>query len=227
MASRSTASHPPRGSVLFRSIAGETKHFNDITNRSHLSTARTDPGTALEADVALVAAVLRKDRKATAKLVELHADTIYAYVASRLVPHLDPADDLTQDVFLAAWKSLPGYRGDAPLRSWLLGIARHKVEDYYRSVLRQPEALPEDESGEAPEEPELPLDEILDQARLTERVRSVMERMPQQDGLLLLWRYWERRSAREVGEQIGRSEKAVERMLSRAREEFRKRWNDV
>jgi RNA polymerase sigma-70 factor (ECF subfamily) len=170
---------------------------------------------------------LLKDRKATAKLVELHADAIHAYVASRLVPQVDNVDDITQDIFLAAWKSLAGYRGDSPLRSWLLGIARHKVEDYYRARLRQPEPLPDDDSGAAPEESELHLDELLDQARVTEKIRRVLERMPHEDALLLLWRYWEKRSAREVSEQIGRTEKAVERLLARARAEFRKRWSDA
>ena len=205
---------------------GEAAYSSDITYRSHLSTARTDPGFGLEDDISLVAAVLRKDRKATARLVQLHADTIYAYVASRLLPQAANVDDVTQEVFLAAWKNLAGYRGDSPLRSWLLGIARHKVEDYYRDQLRQPEPLPEDDSGALPDEPDLELGEILDQARLREKVRSVLEKMTRQSALLLLWRYWEKRSAREVSEQIGRSEKAVERLLARARAEFRKRWSD-
>jgi RNA polymerase sigma-70 factor (ECF subfamily) len=159
--------------------------------------------------------------------VELHADTIYSYIASRLVPRLDNVDDLTQEVFLAAWKSLAGYRGDAPLHAWLLGIARHKVEDYYREKLRQPEPLPDDDSGELPEESGPKLDEILDQARLGEKIRCVMDGMPHEDALLLLWRYWEKRSAREVSQQINRTEKAVERLLARAREEFRGRWSDA
>lgn len=213
--------------MLFRSFAGEPADFNDITIRSHLSTAPTHPGSGLEEDLSLVAAVLRKDRKATAKLVELHVDTIYAYVGSRLVPRVDNVDDLTQEIFLAAWKSLAGYRGESPLRAWLLGIARHKVEDYYRDKLREPEPLPEDDSGELQDEPPLQLDELLDQARLTEKVRGVIEQMPQREALLLLWRYWEKRSAREVSQRIGRSEKAVERSLARARAEFRKRWSDA
>jgi RNA polymerase sigma-70 factor (ECF subfamily) len=201
--------------------------FNDITIRSHLSTARINPGSGLEDEVSLVAAVLQKDRKATARLVEMHADTIYRYVTSRLVPHIDNVDDLTQEVFLAAWKNLPGYRGDSPLRSWLLGIARHKVEDYYREKLSQPEPLPDDDSGELPDESGLELSELLDQARLGERVREVINAMPHESALLLLWRYWEKRSAREVSQQIGRTEKAVERLLARARAEFRGRWSDA
>lgn len=170
---------------------------------------------------------MRKDRKATATLVELHSDSIYSYVYSRLVPQVDKVDDLTQEIFLAAWRGLPDYRGDSPLRAWLLGIARHKVEDYYRAWFRAPEPLPPEAEGELPAEPELELDEMLDQARLQERVQRVIQSMPPHYALLLQWRYWEKRSAREVSEQTGRSEKAVERMLARARACFRERWSNA
>src|SRR5262249_21754841 len=80
----------------------------------------------------LVSRVLSKDRKATAEFVALHADGIYAYVRHRLIPRSDLVDDIVQDVFLSAWESLDRFQGTSPLRVWLLGIARHKVEDYYR-----------------------------------------------------------------------------------------------
>lgn len=177
-------------------------------------------------DTALVEAVLRKDRKATAEFVALYADAVHSYVRQRLIPRADLIDDLVQEVFLAAWESLSYFRGDSPLRSWLLGIARHKVEDYYRSRLRAPEALPEDE-GSVPEslliEPRL--DEFLDRERLQARTRHVLESLPETYSLALLWRYWEKRSAQEMAAQTGKTEKAIERLLARAREQFRRRWN--
>jgi RNA polymerase sigma-70 factor, ECF subfamily len=48
-----------------------------------------------------------------------------AYLADR-----DSADDLTQDTYLRAMRSLPGYRGQAPVRSWLLTVARRVVADH-------------------------------------------------------------------------------------------------
>src|SRR5918995_5458507 len=77
-------------------------------------------------ELQLVAAVLRKDRKATAEFVSQYADAVYGYVRHRLAPRADLVDDVVQDVFLAALGSLSSFLGNAPLRSWLLGIAKHK-----------------------------------------------------------------------------------------------------
>jgi DNA-directed RNA polymerase specialized sigma24 family protein len=40
-----------------------------------------------------------------------------------------------------------------------------------------------------------------------------------------MWRYWEEASAREMAAKTGKTEKAIERLLARARVEFRERWN--
>jgi RNA polymerase sigma-70 factor (ECF subfamily) len=46
------------------------------------------------------------------------------------------ADDLTQDTYVKALASLRQYRGDAPFRLWLLGIARHTCTDHLRKRVR-------------------------------------------------------------------------------------------
>ena len=178
-------------------------------------------------DRELVAAILRKDRKATAEFVAKYADEIYLYVRSRLIPRMDLVDDLVQEVFLAAWESLPVYRGDAPLRAWLQGIARHKVENYYRACLRAP--LPLEEAGEETPRPvvDLEIDALLDRERLHEKTRNILAALPETHSLALLWRYWENRSAQEMAARTGKTVKAIERLLARAREMFRERWKNA
>ncbi len=175
-------------------------------------------------DRELVAAVLHKDRKATAEFVERYADAVYSYVRSRVMPRPEAADDLVQEVFLAAWQSLKAFRGDASLRQWLLGIARHKVEDYYRRRLRQLE-IPENEGDSEFEIAVVPrFEEELDRTLQRAKVRQVLATLPESYGLALLWRYQEDRSAREMAEMTGKTEKAIERLLARARESFRRSW---
>jgi RNA polymerase sigma-70 factor, ECF subfamily len=172
----------------------------------------------------LAAAILRKDRKATAEFVAKYADPVYRYVRSRLIPRMDLVDDLVQDVFLAAWESLPSYRGDSPLVSWLQGIARHKAENHYRTCLRASLPLEEAEQETPKVVMEVDIDELLDRGRLQQRTRSVMATLPEPYRLALLWRYWEKRSTQEMAMRTGKTEKAIERLLARARETFRERW---
>ena len=44
----------------------------------------------------------------------------------------DDADDVTQDVYVRAWRSLPAYRGESSARTWLLSIARRACADAVR-----------------------------------------------------------------------------------------------
>lgn len=182
-----------------------------------------DAGLAEEAE--LVDAVLRKDRKATAEFVARYADRIYAYLRSRLAPRYDLVDDLVQEVFLAAWQSLGRYRRDGPLQAWILGIARHKVEDHYRACLRTPESFGDqnDEDHALAFLPEFDLS--LEQEQMRKNTWRVLTALPDQYRMALIWRYWDRASAREMAAKTGRTEKAVERLLARARDEFRERWN--
>ena len=132
-----------------------------------------------------------------------------------------------QEIFLAAWEHLEGFRGQASLESWLLGIARHKVEDHYRERLRKLISL-EDGPEDAPECAVPPQwDEKLDQEQLRERTSRVLASLPENYRLALLWRYWERCPAQEMAARTGKTEKAVERLLARARSLFRKEWQDA
>jgi RNA polymerase sigma-70 factor (ECF subfamily) len=172
----------------------------------------------------LIASVLQKDRKAAARLVAGHIDAVYAYVRHRLTPVADLVDDVVQDVFLAALTGLPAFAGRSSLRTWLLAIARHKIEDIYRQRLRAPLAIDSNSAEEEPASDETPLDDQIDRARAREKTRRVLEQMPERYALLLLWRYWEQRSAREMAGAIGTTEKSVERILARARARFKELW---
>jgi RNA polymerase sigma-70 factor (ECF subfamily) len=175
----------------------------------------------------LVAAVLRKDRKATARFVAEYTDFVYSYVRHRLAPRTDLVDDIVQDVFLAALGNLSSFLGHAPLRSWLLGIARHKVEAYYRERLREPEPLGDDRGELGPATDGRLIDERIDRERLEARTQQVLRQLPEPYAVALLWRYWEGRGVRDIADATGKTEKAIERLLARARARFRQLWDQV
>ena len=177
-------------------------------------------------DTALTAAVLARDRKATAEFVSRYADRIYSYVYSRLMPRNDLVEDLVQEVFLAAWQSLPSFRGQATLQAWLLGIARHKVEDYYRMRLRAPSTFEENPARLEETTVDPGLDQSLDKERVKEKTLRVLDILPEQYRVALLWRYWEKCPTLEMAARTGKTKKSIERLLARARGQFRKEWQN-
>lgn len=172
----------------------------------------------------LVAQVLSKDRKATGEFVAFCVDSVYSFVRKRLIPRVEMVDDLLQEILLAAWQGLPKFRGDASLRSWILGIARHKLDDYYRRRLRETEITEESESSVEPAIEPL-LEQHLDAAVEQARVERTLALLPEAYALALIWRYRDEKSVREMAELSGKTEKAMERLLARAREHFRREWN--
>lgn len=182
-----------------------------------------EPSESLERR--LVSEVLRKDRKATAEFVARCADWVYPFVCRKLVPRTEMVDDIVQEILLAAWQNLAHFRGDAGLRAWILGIARHKVEDYYRKRLRDIE-VPEDENQDAEAYVGPAIEAELDAAAQQTKVERTLAQLPESYALALLWRYRDEKSAAEMAQLTGKTEKAMERLLARARENFRKRWND-
>jgi len=70
------------------------------------------------------------------KWVDDHADYLFNYAISR-VRKPQVAEDLVQDALIAAFKAQTNFEGRSSLRTWLTGILRNKILDYYRKFGRE------------------------------------------------------------------------------------------
>ncbi|MHC4708505.1 MAG: sigma-70 family RNA polymerase sigma factor [Planctomycetota bacterium] len=68
--------------------------------------------------------------------VDDHGDVLYGYAMSRL---RDPllAEDLVQETLLVALQAKKRFLGQSSIRTWLTGILRHKILEYYRKIRRE------------------------------------------------------------------------------------------
>ena len=201
----------------------------DQANETEPANNHLEKTLPLPSEQDLVADILAGDRKAIAQFVARYSDVVYDFLCRRLSqPEL--ADDLLQEVFLAAWVRLREFRGESALATWLCGIARHKVADYYRERLAKPwlEGISADEELllELPGS-QIDLDEHIERLNIEARTRQIMAVMPDDYRVVLLWRYWDCRSAAEMASISNKTTKAVERLLARARHDFAQRWNNA
>ena len=81
----------------------------------------------------LVKRAVRRDRVAFATLYNKYVVQVYRHVYYR-APSLADAEDITQEVFIRAWKAIDKYkRTAAPFVTWLIAVARNLIADHYKA----------------------------------------------------------------------------------------------
>ncbi len=158
-------------------------------------------------------------RKAADSLIRAYYDEIYRFVY-RQTGQKEDAMDLTQSVFLAMLRALPGYQPEkAAFRTWLYRIATNKVIDARRK--KRLEFLPL-EDVEIPDREDFSL-QIQDRSQLAQIEDYVSGLDPQLQAVFRLRLYGER-SFQEIAAALGEPETTVKtryyRLLSKLRKEF-------
>lgn len=84
-------------------------------------------------------AARRRDRAALERFVRATQQDVWRYIAHLTQPQL--AEDLAQETYLRALRSLPRFEGRSSARTWLLSIARRVVVDHIRAVGSRPRCV--------------------------------------------------------------------------------------
>ncbi|QPC80673.1 sigma-70 family RNA polymerase sigma factor [Phototrophicus methaneseepsis] len=164
----------------------------------------------------LLAEKAKEDIEAFALLYRRHVHRVYSYLHSR-VGHVQDAQDLTAQTFMAAMKSIASYQACNMFPAWLLGIAKHKSIDY----LRNRQALTSIEAILPLTDGKPPIDEIVIERMRMEDVAITLEKLNPDRAEALRLRFFGELKFREIAEVMNKSEGAVKMLVSRALDDIR------
>ena len=158
------------------------------------------------------------------RLYERHADSLYEYLSVRLGAD---AEDVFQEVFVAAFRSIGDFDGRSSVATWLRSIARNKAADRIKERMRERGRLLPWADAEELIEGQQDVSQAKDKGTIPAEdvqlmVRAVLSDLPDEPAELLVLKYVHRLSVREIKGRLALSEKAVESRLTRAREAFRR-----
>lgn len=142
---------------------------------------------------------------------------VYRYLAARCGGDDALAEELTQQTFVQALRHRHRFDGRSDVVTWLCAIARNRLVDHHRRQgrdARRQEQLAFEEGHGA--------DAAWRALEARDAVQAAVARLPTEQRLALLFRYLDGLSVRDIAAALGRSEKATESLLSRAREGFRR-----
>jgi RNA polymerase sigma-70 factor (ECF subfamily) len=145
---------------------------------------------------------------------------VYGYLFQRCCRDRDLAEELTQQTFVEAVRSYGRAETD-DAASWVIGIARHKLADHFRALERRERSYLRLIST-SPKPAVAWLGEQEAEGVLVEALR----RLPAAQRAAITLRYLDDLPVREVARLLGRSEGAVESLLSRGRETLRRAMGD-
>ena len=175
-------------------------------------------------DADLIRAVQAGDAAALETLYQRYLPPVWRFAVARLAGDTAAAEDVVSETFLAAVRRVGRLRPEGgSLVGWLLGIARHKVGDVYRRRSRVHTGAAAEQRAAAAEADADP-SARLESAETRARVVEALDALPDEQRIALEWKYLEELSVRDIADRLGRSEKAAETILYRARKAFREAY---
>ena len=167
----------------------------------------------------------RGELSAFEELVRKYEKRVYA-VALRSSGSPEDAADITQEVFLRAWRSIETFRGDSGFSTWLFRITMNMCVDHARHKQSQPQCQPlvigeEDAERPIPDTAPTP-EEHLDNSELGRELAAALDAVSEQHRRIVLLRDVSGMSYTEIAEVLEISEGTVKSRLARARVALRR-----
>lgn len=179
----------------------------------------------LDPDAALMLRVKQGDAAAFTQLVEKYKQPIMNLVW-RTVRDETEAEDITQSVFVQAWKSAPRYQATAKFSTWLFTIARNLCLNEFRRRSRHPAESLDQMRDDSDDQPKFQIvdkriraaqDELL-QGELEHKVDAAIGALPENQRIALALCRQEELSYEEIADVLGCSLSATKSLIHRARE---------
>ena len=155
-----------------------------------------------EAEVIRLLASSEGRQKVFPMIVDQYSQSLYWKIRSIVLTHED-ADDVLQNTFLKAWKSLPTFQGKAKLSTWLYRIAINESLDFLR---RQKAATLSSADADLSVANRLMADDYFDGDKSQAVLQEAIATLPDVQRMVFTLRYYDEMKYSEISEILGTSE---------------------
>jgi RNA polymerase sigma-70 factor (ECF subfamily) len=170
----------------------------------------------------LINLVISGEKGAATRFYKEFAPKLRRYLNAKLPE--GEVEEVLQDTFLSAFDSLPLYRGESSVSTWLISIARHEVADFYRKkyvrkAIEQTAPLFENMVSEL-----LSPEFSMEKKKIEKKFFATYRKLSSQYQDVLSYRFELSMSVKEIANRMDLSFKATESLLYRARLAFREEY---
>jgi len=161
----------------------------------------------------LVEGLLSGDKRALRRFYGEYYPKLKAYLQSRVKTSED-AEEIAADVLISALEAVPTFSFRSSLWTFLVAIAKHEVADYYRKLYAKKALKLVPFVDQVYSEP------LYSSAETVKLFYVALAKISPVEKKIILWKYEEGLSVKEIAENLGVGVKAAESKLYRARQAF-------
>ena len=165
-------------------------------------------------EILLISRARGGDREAFGALVEQYRDNVYR-LAYRMCGNAYDADEAAQEAFVAAWRALPNFRGDAKFSTWLYRLTTNAAIDVMRREKRH-QTVGDGEMMELADDADSP-QETVERTEQQEAVQKALSTLSEEYREVLLLRYMEELDYAEIAEVLQLPSGTVKSRINRAK----------
>jgi RNA polymerase sigma-70 factor (ECF subfamily) len=181
-------------------------------------------------DMALVRRIADGDVESFEAFGDRYSPALYRFVLGKLNGNRELALEIVQTALVKALAKLETYRGGASLLTWLCACCRNEMLMHFRRQATTPvhvglEDRLEPASGVAAGHPNA--EAALLRREEARQVHVTLDSLPRHYAQVLEWKYVERLPVKEIAGRLGLAPKAAESLLTRARQAFRKSFEEL
>ncbi len=174
-------------------------------------------------DELLVEQSIRNNEISFENLVEQYSEDV-ALLANRLLGWPGEVEDITQEVFLAAFLALKNFRHDCSIKTWLFTITINKCRSFrYRRLFHWRKILDKQNSKQST----AAADRKIQAIEASEKVRNAVHALPAKYREAVVLRYLEELPTEEISSILGISVNTLHVRLSRAREKLKQDLKEI
>lgn len=172
-----------------------------------------------EEDVSLVRRVKAGDDEAFEVLVRRYRNDVFA-LAYHFLRDREEAWDISQDVFVRAYRGIGRFRGEASFKTWLLRITANRCKDFFKKRRLKTVALEDAVGSHDVESPASDLNRAVQAGELGRAIEQALETLPSKHRTAFVLREYDGRSYEEMAKIMGCSLGTVMSRLHHARKKM-------
>lgn len=154
-------------------------------------------------------------------LYNRYSNKVYSKCLS-LLKNEAAAEDASQDIFLKIFLNLSSFNQKSRFSTWVYSITYNYCIDFIRKKKKENTVLSDEDQADLDIEEEVGDKEIFEMEIV--RLKEILEEIPPEDKNVLIMKYRDGLSIKEIGGVISKSESAVKMKLKRAKQKVKQRY---